>query len=123
MNIYSYEVEFSKPKNIKPIPEGTVKVYFYVIDLDENNNEYEVEFNFENESLRHRKGITMRANMYESWINNVLEKKLKVKTELHLGTEFEQTRFVGDDGQPIDPFVPQYDIMKVKNLITEKRAS
>ena len=61
--------------------------------------------------------------MYESWINNVLEKKLKVKTELHLGTEFEQTRFVGADGQPIDPFVPQYDIMKVKNLTTEKRAS
>ena len=65
----------------------------------------------------------MRANMYESWINNVLEKKLKVKTELHLGTEFEQTRFVGDDGQTIDPFVPQYDIMKVKNLVTEKKSS
>lgn len=61
--------------------------------------------------------------MYESWINNVLEKKLKVKTELHLGTEFEQTRFVGDDGLPIDPFVPQYDIMKVKDLTSEKRAS
>ena len=28
--IWNYEVEFSKPKNIKPIPEGTVKVYFYV---------------------------------------------------------------------------------------------
>jgi hypothetical protein len=97
-------VEFSKPKNIKPIPEGTVKVYFNVIEIE--NNDFEVEFNFENESLRHKKGITMRANMYESWINNVLEKKLKVKTELHLGTEFEQTRFVGDDGQTIDPFVP-----------------
>ena len=119
--MYSYEVEFSKPKNIKPIPEGTVKVYFNVIEIE--NNDFEVEFNFENESLRHKKGITMRANMYESWINNVLEKKLKVKTELHLGTEFEQTRFVGADGQPIDPFVPQYDIMKVKNLTTEKRAS
>ena len=121
MNKYSYEVEFSKPKNVKPIPEGTVKVYFNVIEIE--NNDYDVEFNFENESLRHKKSITMRANMYESWINNVLEKKLKVKTELHLGTEFEQTRFVGDNGQPIDPFVPQYDIMKVKNLTTEKRAS
>jgi len=25
-NVWQYEVEFSKPKNIKPIPEGTVKV-------------------------------------------------------------------------------------------------
>jgi hypothetical protein len=48
-----------------------------------------LEFFFENESLKHKKSVTMRANMYESWINNVLEKKLKVKTELHLGTEFE----------------------------------
>lgn len=65
----------------------------------------------------------MRTNMYESWINNVLEKKLKVKTELHLGTEFEQTRFVGLDGKSTDPFVPQFDIMKVKQLKTEKNKS
>jgi hypothetical protein len=104
-NVWCYEVEFSKPKDVKPIPEGTVKVYFNVIEL-ETLGEYDVEFNFENESLRHKKGRTMRANMYESWINNVLEKKLKVKTELHLGTEFEHTRFVGPDGKSVDPFVP-----------------
>ena len=90
---------------------------------------YDVEFNFENESLKHRIGNTMRSNMYEvssysfklivlyqSWINTVLEKKLKVKTELHLGSEFEHTRFVGEDGQMVDPFVPAFDIMKVKDL-------
>lgn len=104
MITYSYEVEFSKPKDKRPIPEGTVKVYFNVIEIE--NEDYELEFNFENESLKHKAGVTMRTNMYESWINNVLEKKLKVKTELHLGTEFEQTRFVGQDGKPIDPFVP-----------------
>lgn len=98
-----------------------MKVYFNVIETENSN--YELEFNFENESLKHKKGVTMRTNMYESWINNVLEKKLKVKTELHLGTEFEQTRFVGEDGRPIDPFVPQFDIMKVKNLNTEKKKS
>lgn len=65
----------------------------------------------------------MRTNMYESWINNVLEKKLKVKTELHLGTEFESTRFIGLDGKPIDPFLPQFEIMKVKNLAAEKKSS
>ena len=59
----SYEVEFSKPKNMKPIPEGTVKVYFSVIEAEGGANE--VEFNFENESLKHRPGNTMRSNMYE----------------------------------------------------------
>jgi hypothetical protein len=56
--------------------------------------------------------------MYEKWINNVLEKKLKIKTELHLGTEFEHTRFVGPDGKIVDPFVPPFDILKVKNFQT-----
>ena len=44
--------------------------------------------------------------MYESWVNTVLDKKLKIKTELHLGTEFEYTRFVDEKGQTVDPFVP-----------------
>ena len=114
-------MEFSKPTNIRPIPEGTVKVFFNVILLE--GGEHELEFNFENESLKHRKGVTMRTNMYESWINNVLEKKLKVKTELHLGTEFESTRIIGQNGLPLDPFVPQFDIMKIKNFVVEKRNS
>ena len=113
LQFFRYEVEFSKPINIKPIPEGTVKVYFSVIEgVDEDS--YEVEFNFENESLKHKKGNTMRQNMLESWIDNVLEKKLKVKTELHLGTEFEHSRLIGNDGKTVDPFVPAFDIMKVK---------
>ena len=113
-NVFCYEVEFSKPKNDKPIPEGTVKVYFNIIEAEDGK--HEVEFNFENESLKHRPGNTMRSNMYEKWINNVLEKKLKIKTELHLGTEFEHTRFVGPDGKIVDPFVPPFDILKVKNF-------
>lgn len=60
---YSYEVEFSKPKNMKPIPEGTVKVFFYVIEVEGGDNE--IVFNFENESLKHRPGNTMRNNRYE----------------------------------------------------------
>lgn len=120
-NVWCYEVEFSKPKEQKPIPEGTVKVYFSIIEAEAGA--FEVEFNFENESLKHKAGNTMRGNMYESWINNVLEKKLKIKTELHLGTEFEHTRFVGTDGHIVDPFVPAFDIQKVKNLEQEKRGS
>jgi hypothetical protein len=53
----------------------------------------------------------------------VLENKLKIKTELHLGSEFEHTRFVGDDGKEIDPFVPAFDIQKVKSLESQKRES
>ena len=113
-NVWQYEVEFSIPKQVKPIPEGTVKVFFSVMEVAEG--EPEIEFNFENESLKHRPGNTMRANMYESWINNVLEKKLKIKTELHLGTEFEHTRFTDLVGNPVDPFIPQFDIMKVKDF-------
>ena len=60
---YSYEVEFSKPKEIKPIPEGTVKVFFYIIEVEGGDNE--IVFNFENESLKHRPGNTMRDMMYE----------------------------------------------------------
>ena len=48
---------------------------------------------------------------------------MKVKTELHLGSEFEHTRFVGEDGQMVDPFVPAFDIMKVKDLTSKKRES
>jgi len=91
-NVWCYEVEFSKPLNIKPIPEGTVKVFFTVMETADGGTD--VEFNFENESLKHKEGNSMRAYMYEHWIDNVLEKKLKIKTELHLGSEFEYTRFI-----------------------------
>jgi len=45
-----------------------------------------------------------------------LENKLKIKLQLHLGTQFEYTRFVDKKGAPIDPFVPKFDIMKVQDL-------
>ena len=59
--------------------------------------------------------------MYEKWIDQLLENKLKVKTVLHLGTEFELTRFVDAKGKQVDPFVPAFDIMKVKNFNKEKK--
>ena len=54
--------------------------------------------------------------MYESWINRALEKKEMVRSLLHLGTEFEHSRTVDEVGKKVDPFVPAFDIMKVKNL-------
>ena len=62
-NVWCYEVEFSKPKNMKPIPEGTVKVFFTVMETADGGTD--VEFNFENESLKHKEGNTMRTAKYE----------------------------------------------------------
>jgi Ca2+-binding EF-hand superfamily protein len=125
-NILQYLVEFSKPHQTKPIPEGTVKVYFSLIQMQSDSGDdsgYEVEFNFENESLKHKLANTMRKNMFEQWINRVLENKLKIKLQLHLGTEFEYTRLVDKKGQKIDPFVPKYDIMKIQDLSKDVKKS
>ena len=40
-----------------------MKVSFDIIQMDEE--EYEIEFNFENESLKHKLDNTMRTNMIE----------------------------------------------------------
>lgn len=61
--------------------------------------------------------------LLQAWIDFVLEKKLKIKEELHLGSEFEYTRFVDSNGQTVNPFVPSFDIKKVKNLETQRKES
>ena len=63
-------MEFSKPHPLKPIPEGTVKVFFALIELADGQTA--VEFNFENESLRHQLDNTMRTNMFEVCVIYVL---------------------------------------------------
>ena len=59
-----YFVEFSKPDKLRPIPEGTVKVYFD-ITIGDNPSDYDIEFNFENESLKHRPDSTMREAKFQ----------------------------------------------------------
>ena len=60
VNVWQYEVEFSMPKNMTPIPVATVKIYFSVIDTEQIDddgtdlNRFQYEFNFENESLIHK---------------------------------------------------------------------
>ena len=59
--LYRYFVEFSKPTKEKPIPEGIVNVYFDIIQGD--GDDYEIEFSFESESLKHKLGkqqLTLR---------------------------------------------------------------
>jgi hypothetical protein len=48
---------------VKPIPESTVKVEFYI--TEKANGEKILEFTFENESLRHHLGTSMRTTMLE----------------------------------------------------------
>lgn len=83
-NILQYYVEFSKPSKDKPIPEGVVNVFFDII-LGEGQ-EYDIEFSFESESLKHKLGATEADNktlrnkdMFQSWIDRVLENKFKIK--------------------------------------------
>ena len=83
---------------------------------DPGEAKYRVEFNFENESLRHSVKYTMRKNMFEKWIDRILENKVKVKSIIHLGTEFEYTRTVDENGKIVDPFLPKFDLTKVKDL-------
>lgn len=78
-NVHNYYVEFARPQKAKPVPDITVKVYFYVVEVfdDEDvdpESPYKVEFNFECESLRHTMDKTMRKNMFEKWIDRLLEK-------------------------------------------------
>ena len=90
---------------------------------EEDSSPYKVEFNFESESLRHTMDKTMRKNMFEKWIDRVLEKKLKIKELLHLGTEFEYTRTIDHNKKIVDPFVPKFDITKVKDFSKEIKQS
>jgi hypothetical protein len=62
-NILQYEVEFSLPNQTKPIPDRTVRVTFNIIQHNDGN--YDIEFNFENESLKHKLNNSMRTNMFE----------------------------------------------------------
>lgn len=48
---------------------------------------------------------------------------MKIKSLLHLGTEFEHTRTVDEKGKIVDPKIPKFDIMKVKDLSKEVRKS
>lgn len=58
-------MEFSEPRKEKPIPEGTVKVFFFIIEDEMRDDNYKVEFQFENESLVHSLDKTMRTNMFQ----------------------------------------------------------
>ena len=69
-----YYVEFSKPDKLRPIPEGTVKVFFD-ITMGDSADDYDIEFNFENESLKHRMDSTMREDMFQVSRNAIIPTK------------------------------------------------
>ena len=60
---HRYYVEFSKPSKDKPIPEGVVNVFFNIIQREQDD--FEIEFSFESESLKHKLDKTMRPDMFQ----------------------------------------------------------
>jgi len=52
------------------------------------------EFSFENECLKHKLTSTIRADQFESWINRVLNEKIRMRNVVNLKTNFEKTRIV-----------------------------
>ena len=88
-NVFEYFVEFSKPHKTKPIPEGTVRVYFNIIMKEDG--QYDIEFNFENESLKHNLDYnTMRKNMFEVSMHELIsgEDKHILRSILHYEKDF-----------------------------------
>ena len=65
----------------------------------------------------------MRKTTFETWIDRILENKIKIKKTLNLGTEFEYSRTVDDQCSIVDPFVPKFDLTKVRDLNKEVRDS
>jgi hypothetical protein len=55
--------------------------------------------------------------MMKSWIERMLVKKYQITQHLHLGTEFEYTRFVDKKGNCIDPFVPQSNVSTLQRAL------
>ena len=48
--------------------------------------------------------------MFESWIFSIIQKKDKVANEIYLGSEFESSRAIDEQGNVIDPFKMKFDI-------------
>jgi len=91
-NTLTYETEFSLPTSKRPIPEATVKLYFYIHELP--GDKYAMEYVFETESLKHRVDHTIRPTQIEVWIDRILDNKRTIKQLMNLGTTFESTRLL-----------------------------
>jgi hypothetical protein len=94
---FFYTAEFSKPTSTKPVPEATVKIHF-TISFGVVGTPT-IEFTFENESLRHKPGQTVREAQMESWIDRVYQDKINIRKMMNLVTKFESTRLLltGDE--------------------------
>ena len=101
--LHRYIAEFSKPTSSKPVPLATVKVYFTITF---GEKPYGIKYKFENESLEHKPGKSLRTAQIETWIDRIYNDKIKIREMMNLVTDFEKTRLVppvnNDDEE--DPF-------------------
>lgn len=98
--VYKYYCEISRPENLQPIPQAKCKIFF---DIKKDHDNYTINFHFESDSLIHSwDEMTLRHDAFEvlllmtakNWIEKMIEMKLRVKSELYLGTSFESTRVI-----------------------------
>jgi len=52
------------------------------------------EFTFENECLKHKLTATIRTDQFETWINRILNEKIRMREIVDLKTNFESTRII-----------------------------
>lgn len=75
------------------MPEASVKITSSIV-FGKTNAIKDFYFIFENDSLRHRPGKTLRFSQIESWIERLLSDKKKVSKMCNFMTDFESTRIV-----------------------------
>jgi len=92
------------PTKLNPVPKAKVKVFFTCEESSEQD--FDITYRFENQSLVHKLDNTIRSsqievrmnnllilnNFFKKWIERVLSEKELTRDVLFLGTEFEAER-------------------------------
>jgi len=102
-----FTAEFSKPSSNKPVPEVSVKVHF-VVEVGSQG----LEFQFENESLVHKPGRSIRPGQIEVWIDRIYNGKLKLLNFMNLVTNFEHTRLLPPEEVDEDAFYQGCELLE-----------
>ena len=63
----SFTVEFSLPTKLNPVPKAKVKVFFTCKEISEQD--FDITYRFENQSLVHKLESTIRSSQIEVLLN------------------------------------------------------
>lgn len=124
-NINEFVVEFSFISQEKPIPDTSLKVFFY---LPANSSEMtQLAFQFEHDELLHKLNSTIKYEDMEAFIEMHLNYKQESKMNYFLCTSFEKTRIMdpriallAEKTQPKELKVDQFKILDPIMFATRK---